>query len=137
MRRAVLTIALVLAAMTAGGCSVFCPAPSALAKVGPGEVRLHWPACRRLELVEHSCRRDALNHLVVRVRLRNESAGPYLTSIRVEFADADGKLEEGAEREDRQEFTAGTSAPIEWSSRGDAAVSYVVHVSSGRAFPWW
>jgi len=140
-RRPVRTIALwmviVLTALAAGGCSIFCPAPLPLAKVGPGQVRMHWPACRTLEVVAHTCRRDEGNRLVVRVRLRNTSDSPYLAVIRVAFADKEGKLEEGAEREDRQEFPPGESAPIEWTSRSDTAKSYVVHVMSGGWFPFW
>ena len=137
MRTLALCIGIAIAAVTAGGCSVFCPAPSPLARVGPGEVRLHWPACRTLTVAEQTCRRDALNHMVVRVRLRNLSTSPYLASIRVEFADEEGTTEEGSERADSQEFAPGTSAPIEWTSRSDSAVSYVVDVRSGRGFPWW
>ena len=137
MRTIALWMAIVLTGVAAGGCSAFCPAPSPLAKAGPGEVRVHWPACRTLEVAAHTCRRDEANRLVVRVQLRNTSASPYLAAIRVEFADSEGRLEEGAEKEDRQEFPPGESAPIEWTSRSDAAVSYVVHVMSGSWFPWW
>jgi hypothetical protein len=132
-----LCIAVLLVGMTAGGCRILCPAPSPLATAGPGYVRLHWPACRTLQVAEQSCRRDELNHLVVRVRVRNVSESPYPARIRVEFADGSGKPEEGAEREDRQEFAPGTSAPIEWTSRSDSAASYVVEVRSARGFPWW
>ena len=88
-------------------------------------------------MVAHTIRRDTLNHLVVRVQFRNMSDSPYVAVVRVEFADAKGKLEEGAKREDRQEFPPGESAPIEWTSRSDAAVSYVVDVRSGGWFPFW
>ncbi len=132
-----LWMAIVLTAAAAGGCSTFCPAPSSPAKAGPGQVRIHWPACRSLQVVAHTVRRDTMNHLVVRVQFRNTSDSPYVAAIRVEFADAHGKLEEGAKRADRQEFPPGKSAPVEWTSRSDTAVSYVVDVRSGGWFPFW
>jgi hypothetical protein len=137
MRTVALIMCIVAANAAAGGCSAFCPAPSPLVKAGPGEVRIRWPACRTLQLVAHTCRRDEANRLVVRVQLRNTSEVPFPAVIRVEFADKDGKLENGAERADRQEFRPGEGPPIEWTSRSDTAMSYVVDVRSGRGFPWF
>jgi len=120
----------------AGGCGVFCPPPGRLQDIGCGSVLLRWPACRKLKVVEHTCRRDRLNHLVVRVRFRNKSDAPYSGDIRVEFRDEEGRAEAGSENLDRHEFAPGTGAAIEWTSRSDAAVSYVVEVSGGSPWPW-
>jgi len=128
--------ALAVLVLGAGGCSVFCPPSGRLQDIGCGRVLLRWPACRKLEVVEHACRRDRLNHLVVRVRFRNVSADSYEASIRVGFADEQGSPEVGSHQVDRHTFLPGEGGPIEWTSRSDAVVSYVVEVSGGSPWPW-
>jgi len=101
-----------------------------------GEVRLEFPACRRLRLLVHERRRDRAGRLVVRTEWRNESDKPYEARIRVSFFDKEGRKENGIEPWDRQVFQPRGVQIIEWTANTPDAVRYMIEVKSASAWPF-
>lgn len=120
----------------AGGCAALCPEPSPRAEGPCGAVRLRWPTCRRLSVIEQTCRRDRSNHLVVRLRFRNRSAGPFDAELRVRFFDEAGQPEPPPREPDQHTFPVGESPAIEWTSDRKDAVRYRITVDDAGMLPW-
>jgi len=118
------------------GCALLCPQLSPHARTVCGEVRLEFPACRRLRLLVHERRRDRAGRLVVRTEWRNESDKPYEARIRVSFFDKEGRKENGSEPWDRQVFQPRGVQIIEWTANTPDAVRYMIEVKSASAWPF-
>ncbi len=132
--RSLLPLVCVLA-IGAGGCCLFGPGLPSLARGERGKVQMDCSSRRRLELIDHTCRRDARNHMVVSLRFRNPSDKPYHARAQVVFCNAPGALEPHADVVDEHRFPPGESR-LEWTSYRADAASYLVRLESARAFQW-
>jgi len=126
----------VLLFFVGSGCAILCPEPSARVLGEWGEVRVDFPACRKLRLVDHRAWRDEGGRLVVRTEWRNVSAGPFTAQVRAVFFD-----EEGGGQETEDGWTPHTFAPggghiIECSSAMPGAVGYLIEVKSTSRWPF-
>jgi hypothetical protein len=98
-----------------------------------GRIEMDVRSRRRLEVSEHSSRRDDDGHLVVRITFNNTSDKDYVANIRVRFTKADGLMERRAYDTDMHQIPPGLYA-AEWTSYTPDAASYVVEVRTARVF---
>jgi hypothetical protein len=115
--------------LVTAGCSL-CPEGSNLPGTGCGELRVAWPACRKLQPVEHTCRRDATGRLVVLIRIRNRSSSPYAADVMMEFRHQDDAAG-GQCLAQRHVFPPRSVSPIEWTSYSPEATTYGITIGNG------
>jgi hypothetical protein len=96
---------------------------------------MDWSASRRLQVTDHRYRRDSGGRLVVFVTFLNASDKTYVARIRVEFADAQGLLEESSLKTHVHRFAPGATS-MEWTSSTPDTQGYTIQVGSGRLLQW-
>ena len=127
---------MVLSFSVCSGCALLCPRAPAQALSECGEIRLDYPACRKLRTVAHKTWRDGAGLLVVRTEWRNTSASPFQAQVRALFFDHEGNREQNEERWDPHTFPPGSGHIIECSSETPDAVRYLIEVKSSSRWPF-
>jgi hypothetical protein len=132
MKRSFLAAALAVLLALASGCMMFCPEPSPERLTACGEIRINYPACRRLRVLHHTFERDDNGRLIVWVTWVNETPKPCKAYIRVAFLDENGLGERGSSQWDLHTFAPGEQPAIQWTSYSTDAVRYRIDVQSAR-----
>jgi hypothetical protein len=133
MARALLPAVCALLACSAAGCESLTTPDEPQFRTDAGRIEMDLRSRRRLEVSEHSSRRDDRGHLVARITFNNTSDKDYVANIRVRFIKAAGLMERRAYDTDMHRMPPGLYA-AEWTSYTPDAVSYVVELRTARVF---